>query len=95
MKPVILMSMIALSGCAANSGPTPVASPLEASCNANAVQDLIGKPATTNQMDAQRRAGAGAVRRYETGSPVTMDFRADRLNIETDTAGTIVKLSCG
>jgi hypothetical protein len=64
-------------------------------CDANAAMALVGKPADTAAVEAQRLSGARTVRRYRSGDPVTMDFRADRLNVETDAAGTIVKLSCG
>ncbi|NIJ24959.1 hypothetical protein FHT01_002501 [Sphingomonas japonica] len=91
--------MLLLGACTAANQQTPSApSDAEqagAQCDAGAIQDLIGKPADAFADDAKARSGAAAVRRYVTGSPVTMDFRADRLNVETDPTGTIVKLSCG
>lgn len=98
MKALVVTAMVALAGCTtggAAGDPAPVAQSSGGSCNAAAVQDLVGKPAAENAADAQRRAGAATTRRYESGSAVTMDYRADRLNIETDAAGAIVKLSCG
>lgn len=73
------------TGAAANAGP----------CDAAKVQDLIGRPVDQVQADAQRRSGARSVRVYRSNSPVTMDYRPDRLNVETDEKGAIVKLSCG
>ena len=35
------------------------------------------------------------LRILEPGSMVTMDYRADRLNIDTDEAGIITKVYCG
>jgi hypothetical protein len=95
MKAIVLTAL-ALAGCAA--APNDVASapaPVEATCNAATVQDLVGKPATAAQDDAKRRSGAASVRAYPSGAALTMDYRAERLNIETDASGTIVKLSCG
>ncbi|OWK34003.1 I78 family peptidase inhibitor [Sphingomonas dokdonensis] len=90
----IVAAAVMLAGCTTMDDATS-ATPAPAACNAAAVQDLLGKSATTVQAAAKQRAGAALVRTYESGSPVTMDYRADRLNIETDAGGTIVKLSCG
>ena len=93
MKAIVIAAMV-LAGCTTVGPEAPSAAP-QGSCNAAAVQDLVGKPLAAAQADAKRRAGAAVVRSYETGSALTMDYRADRLNIETDATGTIVKLSCG
>lgn len=93
MKAIVVAAVV-LAGCTTmDREPTP-AQP-QAGCNAAAVQDLVGKSLNTAQIDAKRRAGAAMVRSYQTGAALTMDYRADRLNIETDANGTIVKLSCG
>ncbi|OWK32733.1 I78 family peptidase inhibitor [Sphingomonas mucosissima] len=93
MKAIVLAAVL-LAGCATTDRESTSAEP-KAGCNAAAVQDLVGKPLSAAQADAKRRAGAAMVRSYETGAALTMDYRADRLNIETDTNGTVVKLSCG
>lgn len=90
----IVAAAVMLAGCTTMDGAAP-ATPAPAACDAAAVQALIGKSAASVQAEAKRRAGAALVRTYETGSPVTMDYRADRLNIETGANGAIVKLSCG
>ena len=84
-----------LGGCMAVSAPPVEPAAPGTKCDANAAQGLIGRPADASAAEAQRLSGAGTVRRYRTGDAVTMDFRADRLNVETDAAGAIVKLSCG
>lgn len=95
MRIAPLAALPLLAACVTQR-PDPVASPVPGTkCDANAAMALIGRPADEATAEAQRLSGAGAVRRYRTGDPVTMDFRADRLNVETDAAGTIVKLSCG
>jgi hypothetical protein len=90
----IIAAAVMLAGCTTMGDVAP-ATPAPAACDAAAVQDLLGKSAARVQAEAKRRAGAALVRTYESGSPVTMDYRADRLNIETDANGAIVKLSCG
>lgn len=68
-----------------------------AQCNATAAQSFVGQDASDATVaQAQTAAGAtGAVRVIKPGQPVTMDFRADRLNVEVDEHNAIVKISCG
>ncbi|MEH3101946.1 I78 family peptidase inhibitor [Sphingomonas adhaesiva] len=93
----ILTSALVLTACATAPAPKDAAEDASAGvrCNANAAEGLIGRPADAAAALAQKSSGARTLRRYVTGSPVTMDFRPDRLNVETDAAGTIVKLTCG
>lgn len=93
MKAIVSVALVA-AGCA-TINQEPGGGEPQGACNAAAVQDLAGKPLAASQADAKQRAGAAVVRSYESGSALTMDYRADRLNIETDAGGTIVKLSCG
>jgi Peptidase inhibitor I78 family len=44
---------------------------------------------------ARRSAGAREVRRIEPGRAYTMDFRADRLNLDVDRRGRIRAVRCG
>lgn len=65
-------------------------------CNATAVQDLVGRPNSAEvSADAQRRSGARTVRVIRPGDAVTMDYRQDRLNIELDADSKIVRFNCG
>ncbi|TCP37474.1 I78 family peptidase inhibitor [Sphingomonas sp. BK235] len=98
---VVSVVLIALAGCAPKAA-APVAAPPVAGgevpgtrCDAGAAAALVGRAANASAAEAQRLSGARTVRRYATGDALTMDYRADRLNVETDARGTIVKLSCG
>lgn len=88
-----------LAGC--NSSAPPVAqAPALTDCGASALQDQIGKPvkgttaadATVGGTPVQSK---GVIRIYASGQPVTMDFNEERLNLETDAAGNLVKATCG
>jgi hypothetical protein len=44
---------------------------------------------------ARRRTGAREVRKIEPGRAYTMEFQADRLNLELDRRGRIRAVRCG
>lgn len=88
-----LTAAIALAGCAHAGEQTGAAQP--GRCDAQPVAGLVGQQADAVIAQAQKLSGAATVRRYTTGDMLTMDFREDRLNVETDASGKVVKLSCG
>jgi hypothetical protein len=68
----------------------------EYTCNAEGLQDLVGRPATAELgADAQRRSHSRTVRWIRPGDAVTMDFREDRLNINLDAQGRVERFNCG
>ncbi|MBB3692648.1 I78 family peptidase inhibitor [Sphingomonas sp. BK580] len=93
--------LVALAGCAPKMATPVAAAPVAggeapgARCDAGAAAALVGRSADASMAEAQRLSRARTVRRYATGDALTMDYRADRLNVETDARGTIVRLSCG
>jgi hypothetical protein len=64
-------------------------------CNPAAAGVLTGKPGISDRR-AKRLTGATIVRQIKPGQPVTMDYRSERVTIETD-PGTrkIVRAFCG
>lgn len=57
---------------------------------------FIGKPGTSAlAVEAREAAGAASVRWIRPGTQVTMDTRADRLNITLDAANKVVSIRCG
>ena len=44
---------------------------------------------------ARRAAGAGVVRKLAPGQAYTMEYRADRLNLDVDRRGRIRAIRCG
>jgi putative hemolysin len=69
----------------------PVPNPAEDACNKAAYAAIIG----TTEKDPSVPAAGPNVRRIHPGDQVTMDFRADRLNIDIDAKGIITSLRCG
>ena len=94
-----LAAVIILAGCSNTSSPA-AQSPALTDCGASVLQGQIGKP-VTGKSAADAQVGGTPVRSrdvvriYVSGSPVTMDFNEDRLNLETDAAGKLVKATCG
>lgn len=81
-----------LAGCQSEAG-TPVRQPQI--CDRNAAASLQGKMKVTDA-EAMRLTGATIVRQIRPGDPVTMDFRQERITIETDgKTGRIVRAYCG
>lgn len=90
---VFLVLPLVLAACEmATPQPSPVPGQVDlSSCSADAVQSLIG----TNIAAVDTRPLARTVRVIPPNSAVTMDYNPQRLNIETDARGVIVRLSCG
>ena len=61
----------------------------------DAAAALTGK-ARMSDAEARQATGASIVRQIQPGQPVTMDYRRERVTIETDAAsGKIVRAFCG
>lgn len=68
----------------------------EQRCNAASAQWAIGKTNTEHNVnEARQRAGAYMVRVLRPGQPTTREFNAERLNLEVDATGRIIKSFCG
>ncbi|MAU95265.1 MAG: proteinase inhibitor I78 [Fulvimarina sp.] len=65
-------------------------------CNAAAASFLVGELGTTASADqAQQATGAESVRILFPNQPITKEFIAGRLNLETDDANRITSVRCG
>ena len=85
-------ALLALAGCTASKPEQP---PASGACNAEAAQRLVGQ-ARPNDAEAMRQTGATSVRQIAPGDPVTMDFRQERVTIETDkVTGRVTRAMCG
>lgn len=91
-----------VTGCAmapergTGSKPGAKAPRPEQRCNATAAQWAIGKTNTEHNVnEARQRAGAYMVRVLRPGQPTTREFNAERLNLEVDATGRIIKSFCG
>jgi hypothetical protein len=89
----IALVALALAGCATTAPAPP---PLAGQCNADALGDLIGRPAdSVLGDDAMRRSGALRLRWIRPGDMVTMDYSAQRLNVHLNAQGRVDHFACG
>lgn len=81
---------------AASAATDSTTAPPPPSCDATAVQGLVGEAAGEDLVEQARTdAGADQVRLLKPGQAVTLEFNGARLNVEVDEAGNIVSLRCG
>lgn len=65
-------------------------------CNAAAAGAAIGRKDTPAlRTETARRVGHNRIRWIAPGTAVTMDYREDRLNIDIDAGGVVVRARCG
>lgn len=85
----------AASAPAAAPLPSPP-QPAEAGCDAQAVQDLVGRHASGLIAEgARQRAGAQRVRMIGHDEMVTKEYDAGRLNLQLDAQGRVARVYCG
>ena len=94
-----LGAALALTACAATPPPedqVPEYGATGKTCNAARAQHLVGRAGTAElAREALRLTGAGTMRWLKPGQVVTMEYRADRLNIDLDAQGRVKAVRCG
>ncbi len=91
-----------LSACSMLPGASPSATskapaprPIQ-KCDQAGAQWALGKTNTESNIgEARKRAGAYMARVLRPGQPTTREFNAERLNLEVDATGRIIKAFCG
>lgn len=67
-----------------------------AACDDSQAQWAIGKKATDADVEQARKdAGAQTARTLKPNQPVTLEFNANRLNLDLDDAGLVTAIRCG
>ena len=82
--------LLGLAACM-HEEDTTMAETRDDACGAVTLQSLVGTPVGDFNFDALDVA----VRIIPPNSAVTMDHRPDRLNVETDADGVILRIACG
>lgn len=92
-----VFAALAVSACAVTPKDEPPVTSLPDyepgadSCGAQAREYLLGQPVSEVDLDSLART----VRPISPGQPVTMDHRPDRINLDLDGDGVIVRIWCG
>ncbi len=87
--------MLVASGCTTMPPPGP-AQQAAGMCDTDPVSWAIGNAASPEVVErAQWESHSRDVRVIEPGQAVTLDFRADRLNLYVNERGAITRVSCG
>jgi len=67
-----------------------------AACDDSQAQWAIGKKVTDADIEQARKdAGAETARTLKPNQPVTLEFNANRLNLDLDDAGLVAAIRCG
>ena len=95
----ILVVALALGGCIPAASPpesTPPPPAEAGACNAAPAQGLIGRQSSPSLAEEARRlSGARVWRWLRPGQIVTMEYRADRLNLHLDAQDKVERINCG
>ncbi|MDG2532929.1 I78 family peptidase inhibitor [Sphingomonas sp. HITSZ_GF] len=92
----IALPVAALLLVGACAPKTPAAAIPGVECSAEKLGELVGKARSPEvEAEARRLSGANVVRWLTPGMMVTMEFRADRLNLHLGTDGKIGSARCG
>lgn len=94
---VAALGLLVLGGCVSQTKPAPpvATAPEGDQCGASKVADFVGKSPTEQTIAAIReRAKPQTIRVIRPNSPVTMDYRPDRLNIDLGEDGLIKRFHC-
>ena len=96
-RALVLAAAFAAVACAQQpTTPAPAPASAGGSCNAAAVQFVVGQTfndGLANQV--RQRSGAQVVRVLRPDEVVTMEYRAERLNVQVDRHNRVLTVRCG
>ena len=82
-----------IEGSATAGAPVGAAVPTDEAVAECEFSDWVGK--SSAEAESRAKATGRPYRILPPGSAMTMDFRADRINVELNDSGTVTKVSCG
>ena len=96
-----LLAVSLLAGCSSTStesatNPVTTTDTGHSHCEAKAAEFTLGKTASPELLEqARTRAGAQNARFLMPTDMVTLEYRSDRLNLNTDANRVVTRISCG
>jgi hypothetical protein len=98
----LVLAVALLAGCSStseSSAPSEGSAATETGqsrCDAAAAQFAVGKSASPALLEQARvKAGAQTARVLGPNDMITLEYRSDRLNLNTDQAATVNRVNCG
>ncbi|MGN2412584.1 I78 family peptidase inhibitor [Pseudomonas syringae] len=74
----------------------PASSAISGRCDAALAQFAIGKPASIELLQQVRtRTGSQDARILGPDDMVTLEYRSERVNVNTDASGKVARINCG
>lgn len=96
-----LLAVAMLAGCSTPSTESTAKEPAvtdtgHSRCDSKAAEFTLGKKASPELLEqARTRAGAQNARILKPNDMVTMEYRSDRLNLNTDDNLVVTRINCG
>ncbi|MCU7645586.1 I78 family peptidase inhibitor [Pseudomonas piscis] len=94
-----LLAVAVLGGCSTGGStkePVAAAEAGHTRCEATAAEFVIGKKASAELLEqARTRAGAQYARFLKPNDMITLEYRSDRLNLNTDADLVVTRVNCG
>ena len=99
LSSTMVLASLLLAGCSTPAAQKQAATTkafTDGRCHSEAAQFTVGQQITAELIQqAQARSGAQMARGLKPDDMVTLDYRSDRLNLNTDANGRISSASCG
>ncbi|MBC7471610.1 MAG: proteinase inhibitor I78 [Ramlibacter sp.] len=91
--------LFVITACTGTLGPAPAPAPPGRGgneCKAADAQFAVGKNADAALLEqARQRSGSRIARVLRPGQMVTMEYSAERLNLDVDASGKVASVRCG
>lgn len=87
-----------LAGCSTGGNAAGGAAPAgnDGRCEASGADFAIGKPASAELLEQARKAsGSQMARILKPHDVVTLEYRSERLNLNVDEQGKVIRVNCG
>lgn len=92
----IIGTTLALAACSSVDLNQPSQDTTPGGCDAAKASHVTGKHISPAQeQEAMRSSGAATLRVIQPGQAITRDYRAERLNLQLNDYGTVVRAYCG
>lgn len=91
MRSVVAVALLVLAACVPEEEPPSRQLSEADTCGAEPLQLLVGLPFEQRDFEQADRP----LRILPPDSAMTMDHRPDRLNVDLDDAGTVIRIWCG